>query len=500
MLKPHYYSVLLTAAFLLVFTTCQQPQTAESLYPENEIPANTESEEALKSFVSGLDIFDLNDNQAARPLFDAALEKDPDFVTAQMYRAFCSSSPQDWGEQTKKLLALRDKADGGETLMIDLVQAILDNDEMKELEVSKKMVDTYPNSARAQHNLSQILGAMDQHEKSREHLTKALELNPDFIPAMSGLGASYLFASPKDFKKAEEYMAKVVEKVPNNSRAHIDLGDTYRAQLDLEKALASYTKATELNPKDMVGFSKSGHANSFLGNYDAARKNFQDARAVSEFGTNSYNFEAYTYIYEGDHAKAMTFLNDAMTEIDGLDIPESNKNGTKLNCGFNNAMIAMHHGDAAGLKSIVDVMKPLSDKVGKDVGSKGAIHNNKCNNLYWDAMAAAVGGDYANAAAISETLKSELEKINDPNNMRRYHRIHSYVNYQQGNYDKALEHVAELNVDNVYDQYWMAKINQEAGNAEKAKELYLDVVDNNFNSVGYALIRNEVKEIVGKFN
>ncbi len=486
----------LMTAIILILIACQSPQTNNYTYPENEIPVNSSSNEAMQEFLAGLNIFDQGNAQKAKPFFDKALELDSDFVSAQMLRAFSSNSAKDFAENRDKFLAMRDKANEGEIIWMDIILTGMEDDDVKVLELSKKLAEKYPSSARAFDNLAGSYNSMDETEKAREHWAKAMELDTDYLPAISNLGFSYLFTSPKDFKMAEKYMEKVAEKVPQSSRAQIDLGDCYRAQNDLKKALASYVKAAELDSEDEVALSKAGHANSFLGNFEAARKNFQDARAVSEFGTNSYNFEAFTYLYEGDPKKALTFLEEAVKTVDAMDIPESNKTGTKMNCTFNCAMIAMHHGDAEHLKKVVEMMKPLSAQVSQDIGSNATTLNQKANMHYWDAIASATAGNYDEALAKAEMIKTTLATINDVNKLRPYHRVHAFVNYKQENYEIALEHAAKLNPDNVYDKYWMAHANKMAGNTDIAMEMFNEIADNNFNSVGYALIRNEVKEML----
>jgi tetratricopeptide (TPR) repeat protein len=483
-------------AILMVLVACESTKTTKALYPDDEVPISSISDEAIKELVIGLAIYDQGNGQNARPHFEKALELDPNFVSAQMYRAFTSNSLKDWSKNRDKFLAMRDKANDGEKIMMDIILTDMENNEVKELELSKQLVEKYPNSARAYDNLAGSYNSMNDTEKAREHWEKAIGVNSKFTPAISNLGASYLFTSPKDFTKAQEYMENVVEIVPKSSRAHINLGDCYRAQNNLEKALSSYVNASELDPEDQVAFSKAGHANSFLGNFDDARKNFQDARTVSEFGTNSYNFESFTYLYEGDHKKALSFLMDAAQEVDQMGIPESNKTITKANCTFNCAMIAMHYGDTDHLKEVVELMRPLSAQIGEDLGSNAAILNQKANMHYWDAIASASEGNYEEAIAKAEMIKTTLESINDPNKLRPYHRAHAFVNYKQENYEKALKHVSELDKDNVYDRYWMAHANKMVGNTDIAMEMFKEIADNNFNSVGYALIRNEVKEML----
>jgi tetratricopeptide (TPR) repeat protein len=487
-------------ATLLVFTACKSPEESKIVFPENDLPVSTTSDEALKEFMEGLKLYDQGDINNSRTYFDKALELDPDFVSAQMYKAYTSNSAKAWSENRDKFLSMRDKANEAESIMMDLLEADMVDDMAKELELSQALVEKYPNSARAMDNMAGYYVGMDETEQARTHWKKAHELDPDFIPVIASLGSSYLFTSPKDFKKAETYMQMVVDKVPGSSQARIGLGDCYRAQNDLEKALASYAKAAELDPDNEVAHSKSGHANTFMGNTELARQNFRDARAVSEFGTGSYNFEAYTYLYEGDHEKALSFLQEGAEMFDKMDIPESNKNGAKMGCAFDCAMIAMHYGDADHLKELVTMMKPMSKQVSDEVGSEVTTLYQQANMHYWDAMASATEGDYEAAAAKADMIKAAMETINDPNKLRSYHRVHAFVNYKMGNYEKALEHMSNLDKDNVYDKYWMAKAHKMSGNDEMSMQLFNEIANDNFNSVGYALILNESKEIVATAN
>lgn len=490
---------ILAPVILLLFMTCKEaPKSEERLYPDGELPVNTESKEAMAAFVSGLEALDLGQNRNARVLFDEALKLDPNFVSAQMYRTYSSTSWKDFGDNRQKLLAMKDKANEAESIQIEQLEANMNNDMAKVLELDNKMVEKYSGSARALSNLAGTYQGMDQTEKARETYKKALELNPEFVNAIKGLGSSYLFLAPKDFAKAEKYMAKVVEMYPENSRAHIDLGDCYRAQKDLNKALASYLKAAELDPNDDIAFSKAGHANTFLGNFDDARKNYQDSRAVSEFGLGSFNFEALTYLYEGDHKKTLDFFSDFSNKVQTMDVSESLKTSTMMGCANNCATIAMHLGDAELLREQVARMKPLSEKLIADVGSESVARNQKVNLLQWDAFASAVEGNFADAAAKADEIKAIVESYKDPLKLRPFNQIHAYVNYKQGNYEKALEFMADLNQDDVYNKYWMAKANQKAGNKDKAMALFQEIADDNFNSTGYALVRNEVKEILAK--
>ncbi|WP_372974255.1 tetratricopeptide repeat protein, partial [Muriicola sp.] len=104
------------------------------------------------------------------------------------------------------------------------------------------------------------------------------------------------------------------------------------------------------------------------------------------------------------------------------------------------------------------------------------------------------------AAATAELIKTDLEASDDPNKLRPYHQVHAYVNFQQGNYEKALEHMAELDPDDVYNKYWMAKAYKNLGDNEKANKLFEEIVNDNFNSVQYVLILGEAREMLASMS
>ena len=143
-------------------------------------------------------------------------------------------------------------------------------------------------------------------------------------------------------------------------------------------------------------------------------------------------------------------------------------------------------------------MKPLSDKLVADVDSESIARDQKVNLLQWDAFAAAVEGNFADAASKADEIKTMQEAINDPLKMRPYDEIHAFVNFKQGNYDEALQYMAKIDQDDIYNKYWMAMANHKAGNKDTAMALFQEIADYNFNDVGYALVRNEVKEILAK--
>lgn len=491
-------SIFITLIAMLFITSCKdsEKENAETeLETSVELPVNTESEQALQAFEQGLEYFDEGNSRKARASFDKALEYDPDFVSAQMYRSYSANSAKDWATNRDKFTSMKDDANEAELMMIEITEANMKSDLDKELEISKKMVEKYPKSARAMDNLAIYYNSNDQVEKAREHWKKALELNPEFVPAITSLGSSYLFNAPEDKDQAKKYFDMLVETAPNSARSHILMGDYYRDQDNLDQALSSYEKAASLDPEDDNALAKSGHANSILGNYEEARKNFADARELSEFGTN-LSGEANTYVYEGNTDQALTFLEEGTKSFDTLDIPESNKNIARLQSAFTAAHIAMHDGDSKRLEQIVNRLKPISQQLVSEVNSPVIRANQNANMAYWDAMVLVTNKKYQEALDKAETIKEAVSSINSPDKLDPYHRAMAVIHYHMDNTEKALEHIAQTDEDYIHDKYWTAKINEKAGNTEEAMTMYEEIADERFNSIEFALIRDEVDKKV----
>jgi tetratricopeptide (TPR) repeat protein len=72
-----------------------------------------------------------------------------------------------------------------------------------------------------------------------------------------------------------------------------------------------------------------------------------------------------------------------------------------------------------------------------------------------------------------------------------------YINMKEKKYADAAGHFEKANPNDIYVKYWLAMANEAAGNKDKANSLFKEIAAYNFNDVGNALIRNEVKKKLG---
>jgi len=298
-IKRTVFSVLIALPLL---AGCGQPAEEDT-----GIPITTVSDEARENFVQGRDAMEMNRREDARAAFDRAIEADPAFAIAYLYRARLSNSPKEWKKFTDLAQQHKATASEGEQLMIDMIPLYIKDDREMVLTQAQKLAAAYPKSPRAQLEVAFALNGLNKTSDSRNKLASITEMHPDFAPAYRELASSYVFDEPVDYTLAEGHANTFVKLKPEEASAHILLGDVYRARVQLEKAREAYAKAAEVDASQPIAYSKKGHANTFLGNYDQARADFEEAMKHSE-GTmkvSGANFGVYTYIYAGDLSAAL---------------------------------------------------------------------------------------------------------------------------------------------------------------------------------------------------
>ena len=485
--------------FLPVFiavclSSCNNGDAGKTDGKVTDIPVTTKSKEAMASFQEGLAAYDLNDIVKARAAFDKAIEQDAGLGIAYLYKANTSTSAKEFADDVNTGKTKLDSASNWEKMYGDYQSTNLSGDRNKGLEILQKIAAAYPDAARAQVDLGTGYSNNNQFDKARELFQKAVQLNPKWVGGYASLANSYMFNDPKDLKKAEENSLKIVELSPASPGAQIALGDCYRAQNDFAKAKDAYAKAVKLNPAAPEGYYKEGHANTYLGNYDEARKNYADAGRNDVSKTASVLNTAFSYLYQGNKDSAMNCLMNAAMKTDTSAAAKSKAANEKSNYLTTAAAIAVHYGDAASLKKLVPMIEPLSEQIGNEIGTAESKIFAQADKLNWESQIAIADGKYDDAKAKAEAMKTALDPIKDDRKLEGYHSLMGLISMKQKKYADAITHFDKGDPNSIYNKYWQAMANEAAGNKDKAASLYKEVAAYNFNDIGNALVRAEVKK------
>jgi tetratricopeptide (TPR) repeat protein len=111
-----------------------------------------------------------------------------------------------------------------------------------------KVLEIEPQNIPANYNLGLIAERHENYERAISQYEYVLSLEPKYENALVRLSNIY-YDHFKDYAVAEKYLLKITEINPQAPDAYFNLGLIYR-KTDQEKAISSFKKSLEVNPKD----------------------------------------------------------------------------------------------------------------------------------------------------------------------------------------------------------------------------------------------------------
>ncbi|HVH68281.1 MAG TPA: tetratricopeptide repeat protein [Gemmatimonadales bacterium] len=459
-------------------------------------PITTSSAVARTHFLAGQRELDLARFIDANEHFKAAVGADSTFALGYLNVANTANSL----EEFKRNLALAERYAAGaseaERLQIQMARKGFDNDLSGQVALGKQLVETYSDSPRAWLALAGAQIGLNQNEAARASIAKALELAPRMYVAHTTLGLSYVFGEPRDFDKALQHMEVAESLAPDEPATHINLGDVYRAQRNLTKARDEYTRGLELSPHNTVLHVKRGHANTFLGDYAAARADYEAAMADGRANEKAAYapFHAFVSIYAGQPAAAIDELNRLVASVDGIGVPDPK--AAKVAALTSVVTIATHTRNRAAAEQALKQLTPLLRQQADEAGNPAFRRGQEATIAYFEGWWAARRGDYRAAQQQAARITQLLAPDSNPRKLEPMHQLEGFIALYQGKYREAVGHFQYGNLLDPYVKYQLAVATEGAGDAAKAKQLFREVAEYNFNTLGFALVRTDAQRKV----
>ena len=464
-----------------------------------EIPVTTQSADARMAFVAGQAALDRGDGQQANDLFRTAVAADPNFVYAWYNLSNVTFSTEEFNAALRGAERGLGQVSDGERMLVEFNKLFLDNNFGAQLALAKQLTEKYPDSPRAWMLLAAAQAALNQFGEQRATLEKVIALAPGFVPASFTLAGSYLFNDPTDFARAEKFYRQAISLAPGVDTYYWSLGDAYRGSNRLEDARRYYKLALQLDPKDLIAPIKLGHVNSFLGNFDEARADYDRGIAASGPANAGFlaPFKALTYVYAGDAPSAVKALEKVATDIDGFGAAPDQRLNAKVFALTNAATIAIWSGLYDDAQRILTTRTALMRENARIVGTPAFSNIQETQIAFFDGQLAAFRGDYKQAKTLAKKVAGLVAAENNPRKLEPYHELLGLVALRQKKYQEAVAEYRQADLTQLHNKYQLAQALEATQARDEAQRLYHEVAVNNFNTVDFALLRGEARKKAG---
>ena len=462
------------------------------LAQKEEIPITTSSEEALKLFLEGREKWENIEIAAAALLFDQAIQKDPEFAMAYLYRSQSGGGFNIFRQNLEKAVSLVDKVPEGEKHLILYSQAVADGDGAKQKEHLDQLLKLFPNDKRVQTLAgSYFQYVLDDRETAIKHLKKATDLDKKYAPAYNNLG--YVQSALGNYEAAEEAFKTYINLIPDNPNPYDSYAELLLKIGKYDESIEQYKKAFEKDPLFTFALQGVGHNYIFKGDYETARKYYQKrfdkAPAIDEKFSTLF-WKATSYVHEGNIEKALKTFEEyrALAEKEDL---ITNVILSYANQGF---ILTESGNPTEGMK----YYEKASDLIKEAELSRPVKENYILNSIMWRCYVLTAKNEFDKAEADFEKYKQMVENRQNPGEERTLHSIYALREIKRGNYDKALEHFSKADTEDAFNWYYMAKAYEKKGDKENASKFYAKVANWNVNSLNLALVRQRAREKIQK--
>jgi len=117
------------------------------------------------------------------------------------------------------------------------------------------------------------------------------------------------------YSEAKPILEKLVKEYPDNFTTWINLGICYLSSKELSSAAASFTKATQIDPKSPSAHLLLGNTQRDLGNNEAAIENYKKTLELNKKEMNAYINLASLYFSQKKYDEAISLLRQAKLEL-----------------------------------------------------------------------------------------------------------------------------------------------------------------------------------------
>ena len=469
---------------------------------KTEFPVSTKSEEAKALYNEAYYLTQIFKEDEAKTKLLKAVEIDKGFGAAYILLSSLGiNTVSETDKYYDKAIELSFQLNDYEKCLLEIRISGRDNDVIKRLKNSKKLVELLPNNAIAHQRLAWTYWGTAKIEEMRKSSKDAIQKDKKYVMSYSDLANSYTFNDPIDYEKAEKYARDALSINKNESFFHVLVGDVLRAQNKLKNAAKKYDDAYEAGTNNYLSAHKAGHAYTMI-DPPEARKRFDqatnDARNPGQKIAPEY-WKVYTHIHENNFQKAHDQLMKLKNKLDSYGFSDEKKEEEMSKILWHEYFIKAHTGEHDAANTTLKKKKTIDLAMAKKSKNKLAVNNAESGALWLESHLEIMKGNYDLAKKKLNKLKTMVANENNPQELDGYHQLMGMANLMSGNAEIGIEHFEKaVNQRNIYFTYFKGLAYKASGNIDKAKEIFQYVATFNFNVLIYTVVRNGAQEETAK--
>jgi len=302
-------SAVLVVAFcflpLLQGQTHAKPKRTGRAKPAAAMPLTTSSVKALDLYKRAVENSGNLHIDRALIGWRAAAREDPKFAMAFAMLALSSRDPEEVRVCRERAKELAAGASAGEKLMIQWIAGAQEGNDLAGIAAMSDLLAMFPRDKHLYLFAASWLMNEESNEQAGRLLHKALEVDPDFAPALNDL--AYVYARDRDFDAALHAMDRYVKLLPKEPNPQDSYAEISRMAGRFEAALEHYRAALAIDPSFNSSQAGLGDTYALMGDQEQARKEYDKTIQQEPDLANRFDYlmqKATTWVREKRYVEA----------------------------------------------------------------------------------------------------------------------------------------------------------------------------------------------------
>jgi Tfp pilus assembly protein PilF len=186
-----------------------------------QLPVTTASDAARQHYVQGVSALANADFARARTHLDAALDADPSFAMAHMYRAVAAAEGRE--DHARQATSHGTRASEAERQMIASYAAHLDGDHEREIALMNTVAEAFPSDPYPPFQVGFELYGMERYDEAVAAFQRAIAADPSFGGSYNGLGYAAMEAGNNTL--AEKAFRDYIRVAPDEANPYDSYGE-----------------------------------------------------------------------------------------------------------------------------------------------------------------------------------------------------------------------------------------------------------------------------------